>query len=331
MPTALARLKKVTKSFAGLNLLVIGDIMLDEYFWGDVNRISPEAPVPVVEVDSITTRLGGAANVAKNLASLGVSPSLVALCGNDEFGVRLRSMCDEMDISTQGLLVSSHRPTTVKTRVLARNQQVVRIDREKTQPLCSEECDMLLEYVTSILPEMNGVIISDYSKGVVSLPFISRILTKCHERKLFVAIDPKIRHFELYKGVSLITPNLKEAFACLGMPYHHCSMDEVQQIGWKILENLELSHLLITLSERGMALFENEGRKYHHQPTVAQKVFDVTGAGDTVISAFTAAFCAGASPLDAALFANHAAGLVVAELGTASTTVEAVLNSLLGK
>ncbi|MBN1757838.1 MAG: D-glycero-beta-D-manno-heptose-7-phosphate kinase [Chitinispirillaceae bacterium] len=322
---SLRQLKSIVKKFSSSNMIVVGDTMIDEYFWGDVQRISPEAPVPVVAVESVTRRLGGAANVVQNLVRLGVNTSLLSLCGNDENGRLLLEMLSEAKCDTSGVHQSPNRPTSIKTRIIARQQQVVRADREKIGDLDDDENAALIAAFNREIVQADGVIISDYGKGVISPEFITPIIEKCNADGKFIAIDPKDRHMHLYKGASIITPNLKEAHVLLGRPYHHCSDREVEQLGWQIIDDYNLQYLLITLSERGMALFEKENRRFRHLPTVAQKVFDVTGAGDTVISVFSAAITAGSSPFEAAYLANHAAGITVAQLGTASVTPEELL------
>jgi len=305
--------------------------MVDEYMWGEVRRISPEAPVPVVDVEEVTRKPGGAANVVQNLRKLNIKPTLISVCGNDGNGRFLREMIDELDCQTDGLFQSNERPTTIKTRIMARNQQVVRADREVTDSLSKNEYEALLKLFLKNIGNVNGVIISDYGKGVISEPLISKVIETCAAKNIFIAIDPKEKHFNLYKGVSVITPNLKEAHTMLGLtPPRRCSDEEVQELGWKLAEALELPYLLITLSERGMGLFQREGRIYSHLPTAARKVFDVTGAGDTVISVFSAAVVAGATPLEAAFLANHAAGLTVAQLGTAYVTQEELVGACVG-
>lgn len=319
------RLRNIVEGFKKSTIVVVGDVMLDEYMWGDVRRISPEAPVPVVEIEQITRRLGGAANVVQNLQKLGIKPLLVSICGKDDNGINLKKMLAEIGCTSEGMIESNDRPTTIKTRVMARNQQIVRADRELISDLSETELETVSAIFDKFLSSANGIIISDYGKGVISQPFVGQIIEKCTKNGKFIAIDPKDRHFDLYKGVTVITPNLKEAHAMAGVPYRHCSDEEVKNLGWRILDNLSLPYLLVTLSERGMALFEKNGRTFTHLPTVARKVFDVTGAGDTVISVFSAAFTSGATPIEAAYLANHAAGLTVAELGTASVDPETLL------
>jgi D-glycero-beta-D-manno-heptose-7-phosphate kinase len=319
------RLTTIINAIKNSSIMVIGDVMLDEYMWGDVRRISPEAPVPVVEVESVTRRLGGAANVVQNLARLGAHPLLVSVCGSDTTGENLRSILGGISCTDDTLIASKSRPTTIKTRIMARHQQIVRADREVNHDLDNVDSEALWNAFSKSFEKSRGVIVSDYGKGVISQPLIGRIIEHCTKAGKFIAIDPKERHFELYRGVSVVTPNLKEAHAMIGLPYRTCSDDDIRDLGWKILEQLDLQYLLITLSERGMALFDGKGHVLTHLPTVARKVFDVTGAGDTVISVYAAACVSGATPIEAAYLANHAAGLTVAELGTASVDPETLL------
>jgi D-beta-D-heptose 7-phosphate kinase/D-beta-D-heptose 1-phosphate adenosyltransferase len=325
-----SRLKKIIAGFKKSSILVVGDCMVDKYIWGDVRRISPEAPVPVVQVENQTSRLGGAANVIQNLCTLGIASSILSVCGNDDDGSQLLNRLKDSNCCIDGMYVSNARPTTVKTRIIARNQQMVRVDQETTIPLTAEESDYLNHQADKLLAKSQGVIISDYAKGVISQPFIGNLIKKCKAQKKFVAIDPKERHFNLYKGVNIITPNLKEAHMVLGVTQGvSISDEEIKNLGWKIIQKFNLPYLLITLSERGMALFQREGNTFLHLPTMARKVFDVTGAGDTVISVYSAAITSGATPVEAAFIANHAAGLTVAELGTACVTPEALISACL--
>ena len=313
-----ARLHHIIGRLPRRAVLVVGDAMLDEYLWGEVNRISPEAPVPVVEVQSQTLKLGGAANVAGNLASLGVTAHLVSLCGADANGERLRGLLRENGLAAEGLFSSRERRTTLKTRIIAHHQQIVRADHESRAPLSEDEHALLLNHVKSLLGEVDGVILSDYAKGTLSPGLVQAVLGLCREHELYSAVDPKTHDFAVYRGASIVTPNLKEALAAVGLPPQKCPEDRVQQVGWQIVERGGFPFLLVTLGEQGMAVFQAQGRKYQHLRTAAREVFDVTGAGDTVISTFTAASCAGATPFEAAFLANVAAGMTVAELGTAT-------------
>ncbi|MCL2688960.1 MAG: D-glycero-beta-D-manno-heptose-7-phosphate kinase [Chitinispirillia bacterium] len=317
------RIKNIVSSFTSSSIMIIGDCMVDEYMWGEVRRISPEAPVPVVDVEEVERKLGGAANVVQNLRKLNVKPIIISVCGNDGNGRLLREMISGIDCQSDGIFQSDERPTTIKTRIMARNQQVVRADREVTNSLSKSEYEALWGLFLKNIGNVKGVIISDYGKGVISEPLISKIIETCITKNIFIAIDPKEKHFNLYKGVSIITPNLKEAYTMLGLTQPRSPSDEeIQELGWKLVEALSLPYLLITLSERGMGLFQRDGKIYSHLPTAARKVFDVTGAGDTVISVLSAAIVSGAVPLEAAVLANHAAGITVAQLGTAYVTQE---------
>jgi D-beta-D-heptose 7-phosphate kinase/D-beta-D-heptose 1-phosphate adenosyltransferase len=332
MPSSFSqtRFSHITQSFSQKAIVVIGDMMLDEYWWGSVNRISPEAPVPVVALNGTTCKLGGAANVALNLKMLGMEPLLVGVHGEDANGQTLRTLLAQQGISDAALWASNDRPTTTKTRIVAQNQQVVRADRESTDHLPPREREHFLATLPALFDRAAGVIISDYGKGVLDEHSLSHILQQCRERNLFVAIDPTMRNAPYYGGAGLITPNLKEAQEALGVSVRSRSEEEVQQLGWELLERSCATLLLITLGERGMALFDSRDRSFFHLPTVAQKVFDVTGAGDTVISMFSAALSGGATAQEAAYLANHAAGLSVAQLGTAAIGVEELRGACLG-
>lgn len=319
------RIQEIISAFNQTSIMVIGDIMLDEYLVGDVHRISPEAPVPVLSVNTKTYRLGGAANVINNLRSIGIKTHLISLCGEDEAGFILRNKILETGCTVSGLMSFDDRVTTLKTRVMASQQQIVRVDREDVRALTYIEIESLWNAFITELPDVHGVIISDYAKGVISPSLIKRMLTACYKAKKFVALDPKDENFHLYTKVNLLTPNLKEAHAALSLPYSYCTDGEIEKLGWEIIKKYDLPTLLITLSERGMALFERENKTFYSLPTVAQKVFDVTGAGDTVISTYTAAIIGGATPFEAACLSNHAAGLTVAKIGTASVTQEELL------
>jgi rfaE bifunctional protein kinase chain/domain len=314
--------QKIIKEFRNKRVLVIGDIILDHYIWGRVSRISPEAPVPVVEVTRESFLLGGAANVVHNIVSLGARASVVGIIGEDMAGEALRSMLDQKGVDCSGLFIEN-RPTTVKTRVIAHNQQVVRFDREDSKYVDGRILKALLTHISSALKETDAVIISDYRKGIVTHDLVKGLLMKTKKQGLFVAVDPKVGHFNFYKGVSLITPNLCEA--SLGSGIDIRDDRSLIRAGKMMLRKLSLDAALITRGEHGMSLFEKN--KITHIPTVAQKVYDVTGAGDTVISAFTLARASGASLEDAAIIANHAAGIVVGEVGTAVVSPEELLES----
>ncbi len=310
----LARLEKIFSGLGGHKILVVGDVMLDEYLWGNVRRISPEAPVPVVNVIKETIKLGGAANVALNIKALEDEPILIGLAGKDKNGEKLRNLLRSLAISDEGILVDKNRPTTSKTRIIAHNQQVVRADRENTEEIGDDFCQRILKFVNEKIKEVSAIILSDYGKGLITLNLLRELIDLAGRHNKFIAVDPKETHFMNYKKVSLITPNHNEASFAFGKRIR--DEKSLEQVGWGLLERLEAESILITQGEKGMSLFQKD-KTLTHFPTVAQKVYDVTGAGDTVVSAFTAAFCAGADPRESALISNHAAGIVVGEVGTA--------------
>ena len=314
---------KILSGFKKKRILVIGDLILDRYIWGKVNRISPEAPVPIVEVTSENFLLGGASNVANNIVSLGGHATIVGVAGHDRGGEILRKMLEQRGIRCEGVFWSS-RPTTVKTRVVAHSQQVVRFDREEKAKVDGKVLKGLLGYIHSEISGHDAVIVSDYKKGVVSTELIGEVLKQAKPKKIFVSVDPKVGHFHCYKNVSLITPNVVEASIASGMEIK----DEKSLVaaGRSLLRKISCDAVLITRGEQGMSLFRKD--KVVHIPTVAKNVYDVTGAGDTVIAAFTLAYATGSSMEEAAVIANHAAGVVVGEVGTAVVTTEQLQKSL---
>jgi len=314
--------KKIIRGFKDRNILVIGDIILDHYIWGRVSRISPEAPVPVVEVTREEFLLGGAANVAHNIVSLGGRASVIGINGQDIAGEALMNILRQRGVNVDGIF-TENRPTTVKTRVVAHNQQVVRFDREDRKYVDGKILKGILAYINSVLFRYDAVIVSDYKKGMISSELISDIVKKTKSRDMFIAVDPKVGHFDFYKGVSLITPNLMEASS--GSNTEIRDDNTLLKAGRSLIKKLSCKAVLITRGEQGMSLFEKN--KVTHIPTVARKVYDVTGAGDTVISAFTLASSSGANMEEAAVIANHAAGIVVGEVGTAVATPEQLLKS----
>ena len=314
--------KKIISRFKDKNILVIGDIILDHYIWGRVNRISPEAPVPVVEVTRESFLLGGAANVAHNIVSLGGRASVIGINGQDIAGEALMNILRQKGVNCDGIF-TENRPTTVKTRVIAHNQQVVRFDREDKKYVDGKILKGILGYINSVLLQYDAVIVSDYQKGMISEELIRDIVKKAKPKEMFIAVDPKVGHFDFYKGVSLITPNVMEASS--GSNIEIRDDKTLLRAGKSLMKKLSCKAVLITRGEQGMSLFEKN--KVTHIPTVARKVYDVTGAGDTVISAFTLAYASGANMEEAAVIANHAAGIVVGEVGTAVATPEQLLES----
>ena len=318
------QLQKVVQQFSDQPILVVGDLMLDRYVWGRVERISPEAPVPVVEVVKETVHLGGAANVACNLAVLKARPLLVGVVGGDEAGDRLVEELHRQEISSEGIVRDKGRSTTIKTRIIAHNQQVCRTDREDKTPLSQETVDQMKSAYQPLLEQAKGMILSDYGKGALSAALVVGLIQEARRTKKFLAVDPKAGDFSVYRGASIVTPNKKEAVRASGVEI----VDEASfiQAGEKLLEVTASDYLLITRGEEGMTLFD--GKEHSHIPTVAREVFDVSGAGDTVIASLTLAVAAGASIRDAAILANHAAGVAVGKLGTAAASGEEILSSI---
>ncbi len=315
----LNKLKKIISKFSDTKILVVGDLILDEFIWGKVDRISPEAPVPVVRADKETYLPGGASNVASNIAALGAEVSVAGVIGNDRRGEELASLMLDGGINTEGLIVDEDRPTTQKSRIVAHHQQVVRIDREKSEDLSKDTLDQLIEYVKGKIPEVDAVVIEDYGKGVITASLLKAIVKFAKQNKKIITVDPKENHFSYYKGVTAITPNHKEAQDAVGIKI--TDRGSLKKTGLKLLKDLNCRAVLITLGEEGMCLFEKSG-KITHIPTAAQEVFDVSGAGDTVIACFTLALASRASMVDAARISNVAAGIVVEKVGVAATTGE---------
>ena len=312
-------------------VLVVGDVMLDQFIWGGVTRISPEAPVPVVDFASESFMPGGAANVARNLVALETPAELFGAIGADDAARKLLKLLAEQNIGCAGLVKTRLRHTSIKTRIVAHQQQVVRIDRETRGPLDSGGTDRLLEAFKARLSKADAVIVGDYGKGVVTQPLLNKIKTLCRQRGVWLSLDPKPVHHLNLSNLSLITPNRKEAFELAVLPDETRNADpfadkNLMLVAERLLNELRPAVLLITLGELGMLLCQR-GQKPFHIPTVAQEVFDVSGAGDTVIASFTLAIAAGASPVEAAILSNHAAGIVVGKVGTAITTPRELLQS----
>jgi D-beta-D-heptose 7-phosphate kinase/D-beta-D-heptose 1-phosphate adenosyltransferase len=308
------------------NIVVLGDVMLDEFIWGDVTRISPEAPVPVVDIRRESTHLGGAANVLANLVALGAKACVVGVVGDDFAGERIRSSVhDKSSSQAEGsLVIDKSRPTTIKTRIIARNQMVVRADREHRTPVNGQPEAEIIAATKTALENAHALIISDYDKGVITPRILSEVLTDAY-RRMPVLIDPKLRNFESYRPATLITPNHHEALRMAGLEEE--SDEGLQMVARAIRKRLSCDAVLITRGDRGMMLIEGDQDSINVE-TVAREVFDVTGAGDTVIAALAAALAVGASMTEAAVLANYAAGIVVGKLGTATATVQEVLESI---
>ena len=314
------RAAELLRRFPGTKILVIGDLILDEFIWGTVDRISPEAPVPVVWMERESAMPGGAANVASNVRALGGQVRLAGVIGPDARGERLRRELENRGISSEEILVDSSRPTTTKTRVIAHRQQVVRIDRDKTHGIRGPLLKRLIAAAQAAIPQVDGVIIEDYGKGLISPALLKPIVGLAKRHGKVITVDPKEEHFAYYRGVTALTPNKKEAALAAKMPI--TNEKSLLFAGRKIFKTLKPEVLLITRGEEGMSLFFRQGNGPVRIPTVAREVFDVSGAGDTVIAAFTLAKAAGASFLEAAVLANAAAGVVVGKVGVAACSPE---------
>jgi D-glycero-beta-D-manno-heptose-7-phosphate kinase len=325
------RVRQLINSTRQRRIVVIGDVMLDQFIWGSVARISPEAPVPVLEFQRESFMPGGAANVARNLSALGAQAELFAIVGRDEAAKTLEQLLTDQRVDCRGLMVQSNRSTTIKTRIVAHQQQVVRVDRETRLDVDGPTTRRLLTTLEPAILAADAVIVADYGKGVVTQGLLDELRKFCQGRGIWLSMDPKPIHALNLSGLSLITPNRKETFDLAGMPDNSRTADPLQDDGLlraaeKLLTNLEPALLLITLGEHGMLLCQRKQQPFHI-PTVAQEVFDVSGAGDTVIASFTAAVAAGASPVEAAIISNHAAGVVVGKVGTATVTPNELLQS----
>jgi len=325
------KLVRYIDQFSKATVLVLGDIIMDEYIWGDVSRISPEAPVPVVDVRQETKMLGGAANVVNNITSLGGRAILCGVVGRDRTGAEIIERIANLNLPTEGILRVSNRPTTIKTRIIAQSQQVVRFDRESRKTVDKKDVTRLLSFIQGVTDPIHAIVVSDYDKGVITAELMEG-LTKWRRRSgVILGVDPKPKHFDYYRGIDVITPNHDEAGAVSGIQI--VDQESLVRAGTRIIENLECRSVLITQGKGGMTLFERGG-EITHIPTVARKVFDVTGAGDTVISAFCLGLAAGMNLKSAATISNFAAGIVVGEVGTSTVKAEElkqVVRERLGK
>ncbi|MEK7337282.1 MAG: D-glycero-beta-D-manno-heptose-7-phosphate kinase [Nitrospirota bacterium] len=318
-------LRQYLQRFPQASLLVIGDLILDHYVMGRVSRISPEAPVPVVHVESETLRLGGAANVFSNILALGGKADLCGVIGADESGRLLLKELGQSRSGRGGVIIDHDRPTTRKSRVIAHNQQIVRYDMEGRQELKGTLQKRLLRYVESRIRELSCIVVSDYAKGVVSAALMTELTRMAALRKIPIIVDPKVEHFSYYKGVTVMTPNHLEATQAAGL--HGDDDQTINQAGALIRQRLGCQSVLITRGEKGMSLYEGEGTSWH-LPTQARQVYDVTGAGDTVIGTLALALATGASMREAATLANHAAGIVVGMVGTATVSPKQLLEAV---
>jgi len=315
----LERKEELRKNFSGKRIAVVGDMMLDCYITGDVKRISPEAPVPVIEVENEFYRFGGAANVAYNIVSLGGLPIPVGVIGDDQYGNIFKQLLSDVGIDSSGLLVTQTRPTTAKTRVISQGQHIVRIDKEVKENINKDEENVLFNSLIALADTLDGIILEDYNKGVLTASLIEKIIAYFKEKNVLITVDPKFNNLMSYKGVTVFKPNRKEAEAILGMRIK--SSEDVSNAGKKLLELLDTQYVLLTLSEEGIAVFQKDGLE-KRMPTKAQEVADVSGAGDTVISTLTMALAAGANILESSYLANYAGGIVCGEVGVVPIQLE---------
>ena len=310
----LNRFREITSGFVDRNVLVVGDIMLDTYLWGDINRVSPEAPVPIVEVNKIEHNPGGAANVALNLATLGCQVSLIGLIGTDAEGTILKNLLDQHNIICTDLVVSESWPTTVKSRIIAHNQQVVRADRELNKDLSKSSNNNLIKSVKSIIENIDAIILGDYNKGVLNFASIKAVIQTANNAGKPVYVDPKESNFNAYKNVRLFKPNLLE------FKNSYINNESLEVAGFQFKDEINAEILMITRGADGVSLFD--GSDYHHFSTKARLVHDVSGAGDTVIATFTLSDICGASPKESVTLSNYAAGRVCEEVGVVPISLE---------
>ena len=315
------RALEIIKNFPRSKVLVVGDIMVDHFIWGKVARISPEAPVPVVEIQSDTLLLGGCANVLHNIFSLGGKVYGAGVIGADDMGERLLLEFRRRQIDTDGIVVEANRPTTLKTRIVAHGQQVVRFDQESRLPIEPSSVEKITKYIKKLRNDLGAIIISDYNKGVVTRHLLDSIRQVISGKGIPVCVDPKQNDFFLYKGFDIITPNHHEAGRAAGMDT--IDSNDIVKIGKTILKKFDFKALLVTRGEEGMNLFESNDKTTHTAfPAEAREVFDVTGAGDTVIGVLALCVASGATFKEAAALANIAAGIVVGKVGTATISLD---------
>jgi len=319
------KLERLFKKFDQVSILVVGDLMLDRFIWGSVSRISPEAPVPIVEVTSESDMPGGSANVVNNLCALGARAYVCGIVGDDRIGQILRDKLTHKRIDLSGIMVNPERATTLKTRIIAHSQQMVRVDKENRVEVGDRETSRLIAYINSIVRAVDAIIIEDYGKGLVTQQLVSELIRLGKKHGTILSVDPKMGHRLDYGGITVITPNRAEAVWLAGVE----SSDRValDHVGKSLLTRLACTGVLITLGEHGMCLFQ-KGRRPASIPTTAREVYDVSGAGDTVISAFTTALAAGSPMEEAAVVANYAAGVVVGKVGTATASRSEIIEAM---
>lgn len=314
------RLNELTGAFAAQRILVIGDLMLDEFIWGKVSRISPEAPVPVVDVQRSEFYPGGAANVVRNLCAFTTHASMAGVIGQDNAGQKILDLLKSEGAAVEAVLQSTSRPTTLKTRIIARQQQVVRVDRETKEKLSAADHQWLLNKASDLISQHDAIIIEDYAKGLVDQKLVTHVIAEARRQQKIITIDPNPHNALDFSGATAIKPNRSEAFQMAAMEFSE-NRDDLMRAAEILQRKWDPRYLFITLSEEGVLLLE-KGSQPYHTPTKAQQVYDVSGAGDTSIAVFTLALAAGATGPEATDLANHAAGVVVGKLGTATLTLE---------
>jgi len=319
------RLEEIKNSFANKRIAVIGDMMLDGYFWGNVKRISPEAPVPIVEVDDEFFKFGGAANVAFNIFKLGGTPLPIGVIGTDNNADIFISLLTEADIVADYLIKDPSRPTTNKTRVIADNQQIVRIDKESKDQIKIDIENMIFDSLNINIKEIDAIILQDYNKGVLTSSLIEKVINLANDNNVIITVDPKFTNFFSYENVTVFKPNRKETEDAFGIRFK--TDEDLMNVGEKLLEKLNVKYVLLTLGEEGIVLFE-KGKDLKQIPTKARKVADVSGAGDTVISTLTMAIASGATIEESAYLANYAGGLVCEEVGIVPIKIDRLFNHL---
>ncbi|KUO63282.1 sugar kinase [bacterium BRH_c32] len=319
------KILKLNSNLKNKKIAVIGDMMLDSYYWGSINRISPEAPVPVLEVDNEFSRFGGAMNVAKNIQSLGGIPFPIGVVGNDSDSAIFHKLLSESNIDGKGLIKDSSRHTTTKTRVIAHKQHVIRIDKENINPIDSKIEKKIIKYLSSIIDQLDAVILEDYNKGVLTPNIIKEVIKMTLDAGKIISVDPKFNNFFEYKNVTVFKPNRKETEDALGIRIR--TSKDLEYAGNKLLDKLNPTYLLLTLGEEGIALFEKD-KPVRRIPTKARKVADVSGAGDTVIATLTSSLAAGYSIDEASYLANFAGGIVCEEVGIVPIDITNLIKSV---
>lgn len=320
------RLLQLKNRFKGKRIAIVGDMMLDIYFWGDVKRISPEAPVPVLEVESEFYRFGGAANCALNINTLGGIAEPIGVIGYDNYGTIFNSLLNDQKINRNGIIEDDSRPTTTKTRVIADSQHIVRIDKENKEVLNKTIQNKIFDYMKNLIKSLDGIILQDYNKGVLSASMITQLIKLANKNNVIITVDPKFNNFFEYKNVTVIKPNRKEAEDILGMKIK--TDIDISVAGSTLLKKLNAKNVLLTLGEGGIAVFERD-KPEMRMPTKARKVADVSGAGDTVISTLTIALAAGADIYEASFLANYAGGLVCEEVGIVPIEIDKLFNTII--